>query len=82
MPGNFSELVAMFINLLSLLIPIIFALTFVVVVWKIIMAWIVNADDENAVAEGRQVALVAVIAFVVMFGIWGLLSVLQRSLLG
>lgn len=82
MPTDFASLVAMFINLLSMLIPIIFALTFVVVTWKIILAWVINAGDENAVAEGKQVAIAAVIAFVVMFGVWGLLELLQSSLLG
>lgn len=82
MPTDFASLVAMFISLLSMLIPIIFALTFVVVTWKIILAWVINAGDENAVAEGKQVAIAAVIAFVVMFGVWGLLELLQSSLLG
>lgn len=82
MPTDFASLVAMFISLLSMLIPIIFALTFVIVTWKIILAWVINAGDENAVAEGKQVAIAAVIAFVVMFGVWGLLELLQSSLLG
>lgn len=81
-PSTFAELVAGFINLLSLFIPVIFAITFVFVAWKIILAWIIKGGDENAVAEGKQVALAAVIAFVLMFGVWGLLAVLQRAFLG
>lgn len=82
MPTNFASLVTTFIDFLSMLIPIIFAITFVVVTWKIILAWIINAGDESAVAEGKHVALAAVIAFVVMFGVWGLLHMLQRALFG
>ncbi|MFT7507453.1 MAG: hypothetical protein ACI92I_000603 [Acidimicrobiales bacterium] len=78
--NNFADLVAKFIEIISLIVPIIFALTFVVLAWGIIKAWIINGGDENSVEEGKKIALAGVIALVIMFGIWGILAVLRNSL--
>jgi hypothetical protein len=77
---NFSDLVATFIDMITLLIPLIFALTFLLITWKVIDAWIINGGDESKVEEGKQTILVGIIALVVMSGIWGILAVLQSSL--
>lgn len=78
--NNFAELVAHFIDLISLFVPIIFALTIVVLSWGIIKAWVINGGDEASVEEGKKMALVGVGALVFMFGIWGILQLLQDSL--
>jgi hypothetical protein len=77
---NFSDLVATFIEMISLLIPLIFGLTFLVIAWKVIDAWIINGGDESRVEEGKKTILVGIIALVVMSGIWGILAALQSSL--
>lgn len=79
---NFADLVGIFTRFISLLVPIVFALAFLYVAWGIINAWIINGGDENAVAEGRKMALVAIIAFTFMFGIWGVVRILQAGLFG
>ena len=76
---DFKGLVAHFIDLIALFIPIIFALTIVVLSWGIIKAWVINGGDEGSVEEGKKMALVGVIALVFMFGIWGILAMLQSS---
>lgn len=78
---NFSDLVSAFIEIITLLVPLIFALTLLVIVWKVIDAWIINSGDQSKIEEGKQTILVGVIALVVMSGIWGILSILQSSLL-
>jgi len=78
--SNFSDLVARFIELISLLVPIVFALTFLVIAWGVINAWIINGGDQQAVERGKNIALTGVIALVVMFGVWGILAMLQSSL--
>ncbi|MFT5849805.1 MAG: hypothetical protein ACI9H6_000624 [Patiriisocius sp.] len=77
--NNFADLVGVFINLISLLVPIIFALTFLVLAWGIIKAWIINGGDENSVEEGKKIAVAGIVALVFMFGIWGILQLLQSS---
>lgn len=78
--NDFSDLVATFIEMISLLIPLIFALTFLIIVWKVIDAWIINGGDESKIEEGKKTILVGILALVVMSGIWGILAVLQSSL--
>jgi hypothetical protein len=79
--NNFADLVDTFIEIISLAIPLIFTLTLIIIVWKVIDAWIINGGDESKVEEGKNTILVGVFALVVMSGIWGILSILQSSLL-
>ena len=81
-PKNFTELVSMLIDLLSLIIPLIFAVTLLFIIWKIIDAWILNAGETTKIAEGKQTALIGVLVLVVMSGVWGILEILRRSLFG
>ncbi len=77
--NNFSDLVASFITIISLLIPLIFAITLLVIVWKVIDAWIIHGGDEGKVEDGKHTIIVGIIALVIMSGIWGILSILQSS---
>ena len=70
----------MIIDFISLLIPIIFALTVLVLSWGIIKAWVIGGGDESSVAEGKQIAIAGVVALVVMIGVWGIVAVLRTSL--
>lgn len=81
-PNNFAEFVNLLIDLLGLLIPLIFGLTLVFIVYKIFDAWILSGGDDTKVSEGKQVAVVGVIALVVMSSVWGILQLLRSSLLG
>lgn len=86
-PNNFAELVGQLLGILSLAIPLIFSLTLLVIVWKIVDTWIINVgagEKGNAkkVEEGKQYVVVGVIVLVIMSGIWGILSILRASLFG
>ena len=78
--SNFASMVGQFIELISMIVPILFALVIVYLSWGIIKAWVINGGDEASVEEGKKVALVGVIALVFMFGIWGILALLQASI--
>ncbi len=78
--SNFASLVSQFIELISMVVPILFALVIVFLSWSIIKAWVINGGDEASVEEGKKVALLGVIALVVMFGIWGILAMLQAAI--
>ena len=77
---NFSDLVNTFIELISLVVPLIFALRLLLIVWKVVDAWIIHGGEESKIEEGKNTILVGIIALVVMSGIWGILSILQSSL--
>jgi hypothetical protein len=78
--SNFASLVSQFIELISMVVPILFALVIVFLSWSIIKAWVINGGDEASVEEGKKVALVGVIALVFMFGIWGILAMLEAAI--
>ena len=80
--NTFADVVGLFTGFIALLVPILFSLTFLVIAWGIIKAWVINGGDEAAVAEWKNIALSGVIALVFMFGIWGLLQILQTSIFG
>jgi len=81
-PGTFSELVALFLEIIDLLIIFIFALAFVVMAYKLLMAWIVYPDNEQKREEGKTLAITAVIVMFVMVSIWGILELLTNSFFG
>lgn len=81
-PSNFAELVGQFIDILSLVIPFLFGLSLLVIIWKIVDAWIINAGDTAKIEEGRNVALWGIIVLVIMSGIWAILRILRVSVFG
>lgn len=78
--SNFNDLVNALIEIILLLVPLIFAITLIVIVWGVVKAWFINAGDTTKVEEGKQLVLVGVIALVFMSGIWGILRLLHNSL--
>ena len=78
--NNFNDLVNSFIELITLVIPLLFGLTFLVIAWGVINAWIINGGDQGKVDEGKRVIAAGILALVVMSGVWGILALLQSSL--
>lgn len=79
-PTSFAELVAFFLDLINQIIPLLMGAVFVYLMWKMIDAWIIHADDTSKVEEGKTIVITGVIVFVIMVSIWGILSLLRRSL--
>ncbi len=77
---NFADLVNVFIGFIGLLVPLIFALTLLVIIWKVIDAWVIHGGEESKIEDGKQTIYVGIIALVVMSGIWGILAILRSSL--
>lgn len=80
-PTTLSELVAFFLGIINSLIPLLFAVVFLVIMWKLVDAWILHADDPSSREEGRTIAMTGVIVMVVMVSVWGILNLLKNSLL-
>jgi hypothetical protein len=81
-PGNFKELIDIFLDIIGLLVPAVFALTFIVIVWGITKAWILGAGSEENIQKGKKLVFVGVFALVIMSGIWGILAILRSGLFG
>jgi len=79
-----STLCTIFSNLLYLinyvLVPVIFALAFIVFLWGIAKAYILSGGDPEEVKRGHTLVLWGIIGFVVMISLWGLVNVVSSSL--
>lgn len=82
--GEFKELKDFFTGLTNLmndvLIPAIFALGFLVFIWGMYKTFILGGSDEEKQGEGRQLMMYAIIGFVVMVSLWGIVNLIANSL--
>jgi hypothetical protein len=81
-PTTFKGLVKFVVDFINILIPAIFGLVFLYLVWKVIDAWIIHADDPKKVDEGKKLATTAVIVFVIMVSVWGIVNLIKQSIFG
>ena len=63
----------------NVLVPVLFALAFIVFLWGIAKAYIFSGGDEEAVKQGHKLLLWGIIAFVVMISIWGIVNVVANT---
>lgn len=81
-PANLAEFVALVIGFINILIPFVFTLTLVVLIWGVLKAWVIHVGDAEEVKKGRTIALVGIVALVIMASVWGILALLQSGLFG
>lgn len=81
-PTTYAALVNGIIFLINLIIPTIIGIVFLVLIFKIFDAWVVNAADEKKREEGKQIALTSVVVMVILFSVWGIVVMLQKSFFG
>ncbi len=78
-PSTFAELVVFLIDFIQLLVAGVFALTFLVFMWKLIDAWIIHADESGSREGGRTLVVTAAVVLTIMASIWGILAILQTA---
>ena len=79
-PTTFSELVSFFLDLINQIVPLIFGLAFLFIMWKLLDAWVLHPDDGSKREEGKTIIITGVIVLVIMLSIWGILNLLINSL--
>ncbi len=79
-PSNFTELVAVILEIVESLLSLLFAVTFIVIIWGVTKAWVLNPGDEQKIESGRQIALAGVIGLSVMVSVWGIVKLLKSGL--
>jgi len=62
------------------LIPVLFALAFIVFLWGAFMAFIVGAQNDDTKTKGKNLMLWGLIGFFVMISIWGLVNILVGTI--
>lgn len=63
----------------NILVPVLFALAFIVFLYGIALKYIFSGGDPGKVAEGHKLLLWGIIGFVVMISIWGIVNVVANS---
>jgi hypothetical protein len=63
----------------NVLVPVLFAIAFIVFLYGIARAYIFSGGDPEKVKEGHKLLLWGLIAFVVMISIWGIVNVVANT---
>lgn len=78
--ATFSTLVGRLLEIVSIFVLVVFALALLVIIWKIISAWVLNAGDEGKREEGKKTVVFAFVVLVVMASVWGIVALLGNGL--
>ena len=81
MPANpkFQDLIIYVVNIINdALIPLIFAVAVVLFIWGVVQ-YVINAQDTEKKAKGRQFMIWGIIALAVMISVWGLVAILGNT---
>ncbi len=81
-PRNFGGVVEIFLGYIRLLIPLVIGLTFIILAWGVVRAWIIGQGNTEKIQAGQQIALWGVIGLVVMIAVWGIVAMLRTSFFG
>jgi hypothetical protein len=60
----------------GVLVPLVFAIAFVVFIWGIFTYFIAGGHDEEAKEKGKSLMLYGLIGFFLMIAVWGLVNIL------
>lgn len=63
----------------SILVPVVFALAFIVFLYGIARTYIFSGGDSEKVKEGHKLLMWGIIAFVVMVSLWGIVNVVANT---
>lgn|SRR3989344_3566909 len=75
--GTLATSVIQFIN--TFLVPLIFALAFLMFIWGIFLYFIAGGHEEEKKDKGKSLMLYGLIGFFVMVSVWGLVNILTSS---
>ena len=64
----------------TIVVPVIFALAFLVFVFGVVKHYFLNGDDEGSRESGRQFIFWGILGMVVLFSVWGLVNILLSTL--
>lgn len=63
----------------NVLVPLLFAVAFIVFLYGIAKAYIFSRGDEEGIASGHRILLWGLVGFVVMISLWGLVNVIANT---
>jgi hypothetical protein len=76
--NDFLDDISSFIN--STLIPLVFALALLLFIWGIFQYFILGGADEEKREDGKKLMLWAIVGFVVMVSVFGIVNLIAGGL--
>ena len=78
--SNVSDVGSFMINIINnVLIPVLFAIAFIVFLWGAFTTFILGATSDDVKEKGKNLMLWGLIGFFVMVSIWGLVNILTGT---
>ena len=81
--GNGATLGGVFNTILLILngyiVPLIFAIAFIVFLWGVYQYFIAGGADEEKRKQGRQFIIYGLLGFVLMFAVWGIVNIILNT---
>jgi hypothetical protein len=78
--NNISDVGSFIINTINnVLVPVIFAIAFIVFLWGAFDTFILGANSEDVKDKGKNLMLWGLIGFFVMVSVWGLVNILTGT---
>ena len=79
--NNVSDAGSFIINIINgVLVPVLFAVAFIVFLWGAFSTFIIGASDGKAKETGKNLMLWGLIGFFVMVSVWGLVNILTGTI--
>lgn len=79
--NNLSDVGSFIINTINdILVPVIFAIAFIVFLWGAFDTFILGAQSETTKETGKNLMLYGLIGFFVMVSVWGLVNILTGTI--
>ena len=63
----------------GVLVPVLFAIVFIVFLWGVAKAYIISRGNEAEVKKGHALMLWGLIGFAVMLSVWGLVNIVDST---
>lgn len=63
----------------NILVPVLFAIAFIVFIYGVFNAYILSHGEPGEVAKGHKLILWGIIGFAVMLSLWGLVNVVANT---
>ncbi len=74
---DFVNNIVKFMN--GTLVPLIFAIAFLVFLWGMFKTFILGGSDEEKQGEGKKLMMYAIAGFVIMVSLWGIVNLVARG---
>jgi hypothetical protein len=75
---RFLDNIITFMN--GTLVPLVFAIAFLVFLWGVFKTFILGGSDPEKQGEGKQLMMYAIAGFVVMVSLWGIVNLVANGL--